>query len=105
MVRIQLSLLAALSLAACLAPQPRISVESEEFPGVRVECDGEAGLSRDGCRAWAEELLSGPAIGRPEAVRLLKLTFRTGNSRCAADFFGANGRLMSTVSAVCPPAG
>lgn len=43
MVGMRVALLAAaLALAACSGLEPmRITVESEEFPEVRIECDGE----------------------------------------------------------------
>jgi hypothetical protein len=52
MVPTTLGLVAALAVAACsiLEPMP-ITVESEEFPDVRIACAEEAGLSPNRCRA------------------------------------------------------
>jgi hypothetical protein len=91
--------LCAVLLVACAAPTPMpMTVESERFPEVTIECGGEPGLTDRECQAWAEQLLeSGPI----ETTRLV-LTYRTGNSRCGADYFGANGRMLMTAAAVCP---
>ena len=105
-MRTSVALLGMLAVTACSVFEPSpIRVESEEFPGIQIECVGEAGLSADRCRAWAEELLSGPAIDQPEGVGRLVLTFRTGNARCAADSFTDGGPPIVTVAAVCPAAG
>ncbi|MBW3613008.1 MAG: hypothetical protein KY392_04005 [Chloroflexi bacterium] len=78
-------------------PQP-MTVESGRFPGVTIECGGDPGLTEDECQAWAEQLL---ASGPSETTKLV-LTYPTGNSRCAADHFSANGRMLMTAAARCP---
>ncbi len=82
------------------------TVESELFPDVEIECGGESGLSADGCLTWAEQMISAapPRAAGGEDVSFTKviLTFRTGNSRCAADYFAEDGRLMTTMSTRCP---
>ncbi len=91
--------LGAVLLVACsaAAPQP-MTVESGRFPAVTIECGGDPGLTDRECRAWAEQLLgSGPI----ETTKLV-LTYRSGNSRCGADYFSANGRMLMTAAARCP---
>ncbi len=95
--------LGALVLAACSMPT---TVESELFPDVEIECGGESGLSADGCLTWAEQMISAAppraAGGEDISVTKVVLTFRTGNSRCAADYLDKEGRLMTTMSTRCP---
>jgi len=95
--------LGALMLAACSMPT---TVESELFPDVEIECGGDSGLSADGCLTWAEQMISAAppraAGGGDISVTKVVLTFRTGNSRCAADYFAEDGRLMTTMSTRCP---
>lgn len=91
--------LAALLLAACSSPiWTSFTVESDRFPAVTVECTGDPGLTEPGCEAWAEQMLS---TGPNETSRLV-LTYRTGNARCAADYFSADGRVLMTAAARCP---
>ena len=99
MARRRLTALGCFLLVACSAapPHPMI-VESGRFPGVTIECGGDPGLTEDECQAWAEQLL---ASGPIDATRLV-LTYRTGNSRCAADHFSADGRMLMTAAARCP---
>lgn len=98
MARRRLAALGLLLLVACsAAPHPMI-VESGRFPEVTIECGGDPGLTEEECQAWAEQLL---ASGPIDATRLL-LTYRTGNSRCAADYFAVNGRMLMTAAARCP---
>ena len=93
-----LAVVGAVVLVACSVPPPQpMIVESGRFPGVTIECGGDPGLTEEECQAWAEQLL---ASGPSETTKLV-LTYRTGNSRCAADHF-ANGRMLMTASARCP---
>lgn len=112
MVLRAVALLLGLGLAACSVPSTDpaspmpITVESAQFPDVEIECGGEGGLSEVDCLNWAEQMLP-PAPTRPsggEDVPVVKLvlTYRAGNSRCAADYFAAHGRLVMTVAARCP---
>lgn len=87
---------------ACWLVPGGTSVESAKFPGVQIECGGEASLPANVCRDWGERALAGPGLAQGQAVTRLVLTFRTGNSRCAADFYGADGRLLATAAARCP---
>lgn len=102
-VRAVVLFLGALVLAACSMP---ITVESELFPDVEIECGGESGLSADDCLTWAEQMISAAppraAGGEEISVTKVVLTYRTGNSRCAADYFAEDGRLMTTMSTRCP---
>lgn len=77
-------------------------MESAKFPGVRIECGGDASLSDEACRDWGDMTLAGPGPAQGKAIARLVLTFRTGNSRCAADFYDAGGRLLATAAARCP---
>lgn len=83
-----------------------ITVQSTHFPDVVIMCTGESGLSENDCRNWAEEMLPAaptiPAGGVAIPVVKLVLTYRTGTSRCAADYLGADGRPVMTVTATCP---
>lgn len=94
-----LATLAALLLAACSAPvSTPFTVESDRFPDVTVECAGDPGLTERECEAWAEQMVStGPA----ETSKVV-LTYRTGNARCAVDYFSADGRMLMTAAARCP---
>lgn len=94
-----LAALAAALLVACSAvgPQP-MTIESARFPGVTIECGGDPGLTERQCLEWADQLLSTGPVGTVELV----LTYRTGNARCAADHFAANGRMLMTAAARCP---
>ncbi len=94
-----LGVLAVVVLAACATPPSSpMTVESAEFPDVRIECGGEPGLGESECLAWAEQMLSTAAV---DATKLV-LTYRTGNARCAADYFAADGLMLMTVAARCP---
>lgn len=94
-----LAALGALLLVACAAaaPQP-MTVESDRFSGVTIECVGDPELTDRECDDWAEQML---ASGPIETTKLV-LTYRTGNSRCAADYFAADGRALMTAAARCP---
>lgn len=87
-------------LGACSLLQGETTVSSDTFPGVVITCKGEAVLPMIDCRAWGERLLAGMPKAH-DATRLV-LTFHGGNRRCAADFFGGDGRLLATAAAVCP---
>lgn len=99
---------AAIVLAACSAgpPTPPIIVQSEQFPQVEIECRGEIGLTEEDCRQWAEVMLPAaptrPAGGQDLEVAKLVLSYRTGDSRCAADYLTADGRTVMTIAAACP---
>jgi hypothetical protein len=91
------------AIGACSLVPDGVSVaESSKFPGVRIECRGEARLPAETCRQWGEDLLGGPGPAQGRPVAKLVLTFRTGDSRCAADFFAGDGGLISTAAARCP---
>lgn len=95
-------LTAALLLVSCSMLGPRKTVVSSDFfPGISIECVGEAVVPAYACRAWGEKLLAGTPDAAPSTVRLV-LTYRSGNARCAADFFDAGGGLITTAAAVCP---
>ena len=82
-------------------PEPYVVVESREFPGVEIACQGEVRLAGDACQAWGEELLADPAL--PAGVRRVVLTANAGNARCAADFYVADDRpAVMTAAVVCP---
>lgn len=91
--------LGAVLLVACspAAPQPT-TVEPGRFPEVAIECGGDPGLTGRECQAWAEQLLSSGPVGTAKLV----LTYRTGNARCAAESFAANGRMLMAAAARCP---
>lgn len=105
-------LLLGLALSACStssgdpASQMPVTVESARFPDVEIQCGGDFGLSEADCLNWAEQMLPAaptrPSGGVDLAVAKLVLTYRTGNRRCAADYFAADGRLVMTAAAVCP---
>ena len=88
-----LGLLVAVVLAAC-----SMTVQSARFPDVSIECGGDTGLSENECLEWAEQVLSAAPV---ETARLV-LTYRTGDARCAAESFAADGRLLMTSAARCP---
>ena len=94
-----LAALVTVLLVACspAAPQP-MPVGSGRFPEATIECGGDRGLTERECRAWGEELLS----SGPIETTTLVMTYRTRNSRCAADYFAANGRMLMTAAARCP---
>jgi len=95
----RLAALVAVLLAACSAAAPQsTTVEPGRFPGVTIECGGDPGLTARECEAWAEQMLSGGPIKTTKLV----LTYRTGNARCAADYFAADGRMLMTAAARCP---
>lgn len=77
-----------------------MTVESERFPEVSIECGGDPGLAAVECEEWAEQLLRPAPVGTTTLV----LTYRTDDSRCAADYFAANGRMLMTAAAQCPAA-
>ncbi len=94
-----LAALGAVLLVACSAPAPQLmTVESGRYPEVTIECGGDPGPTDHECQAWAEQLL---ASGPIETTKLV-LTYRTGNSRCAADYFAVSGRMLMTAAARCP---
>ena len=72
-------------------------VRSLRFPAIEIECQGAAVVPIDACRAWGEKLLDGNPDFAARTSRLV-LTFRQGNARCAADFYGANGTVEITAS-------
>lgn len=75
-----------------------MTVESARFPEVIIECGGDPGLTERECQAWAEQLLSDGPVGTAKLV----LTYCTGNARCSADYFAADGRMLMTAAAHCP---
>ncbi len=101
-----------IALAACSTPptvppsEMPITVESAQFPDIDIECRAETGLSTSACMIWAEQMLPAaptkPSGADDVPVTRLVLTYRTGNSRCAADYFAADGRLVMTAAARCP---
>ena len=82
-----------------------ITVQSRQFPNIEIRCDGDIALPVGDCLDWAEKMLPA-APTRPSGgdlpVAKLVLTYRTGTSRCAADYFAADGRLVMTMAAECP---
>ncbi len=40
--------------------------------------------------------------GGPMETTKLVLTYRSGNARCAADYFAADGLMLMTAAARCP---
>lgn len=80
-------------LAAC-----SMTIESARFPDVSIECGGAPGLSESECLDWGEQMLS----AAPANTAKLVLTYQTGNARCAADYFAADGRMLMTSAARCP---
>ena len=94
-----LAVLATVLLVACSAAAPEpMPAEAVRFGGVSIECGGDRGLSEHECQAWGEELLS----SGPIETTALVMTYRTGNSRCAADYFAAHGQMLMTAAARCP---
>ena len=91
--------LATVLLVACspAAPEP-MPAEAVRFPEVSIECGGDRGLTERECQAWGDELLS----SGPIETTTLVMTYRTGNARCAADYFAANGQMLMTAAARCP---
>jgi uncharacterized protein YceK len=92
-----------LLLAACSAV-PSLTVQSEKYPGVRIECRSDVPISADGCRAWADQMLDiGPSNpNTPAVVNGVVLDAREAATRCSATFYGANNRLIGTGPAACP---
>lgn len=88
-----LGALAVVVLAAC-----SMTVESARFPDASIECGGDPGLTEGECLDWAEQVLS----AAPVNTAMLVLSYRTGNARCAADYFAADGRMLMTSAARCP---
>ena len=94
-----LGALAVIGLAGCSLSAPLVmTVESARFPDASIECGGDRGLSEDDCVDWAEQVLTAAPVDTAKLV----LTFRTGNARCAADYFAADGRMLMTAAARCP---
>ena len=85
--------LAAVILAGC-----SMTVESARFPDASIECFGGRALTEAECLDWAEKLLSTAPVDTAKLV----LTYRTGNARCAADYFAADGRMLMTAAGRCP---
>jgi len=85
-----------------LAAEPDVVVESREYPGVEIACQGEVRLTADACEAWGVEMLADPTLP-PDDVTRLVLTANAGNARCAADFYVAEDRPpVVTAAVVCP---
>jgi hypothetical protein len=77
-----------------------VVVSSAVFPHATVECQGEVVLGGDPCREWGEKLLAGFPDVAQSTARLV-LTYRGGNSRCDAEFFGVDGRPIAHEAAIC----
>jgi hypothetical protein len=88
-----LGALAIVVLTAC-----SMTVESARFPDVSIECGGAPGLTEGECLDWAEQMLSAAPVNTAKLV----LTYQTGNIRCAADYFAADGGMLMTSAARCP---
>jgi len=86
----------------CLLTEGRTSVESAEFPGVRIECTGEAVLGPNECLDWGESLLRGPGPASGKRVGQIVLTLRLGDARCGAEFFGPDGSHLASAAVRCP---
>lgn len=93
---------AAALLVGCsfLAPD-RTIISSVAFPNATIECQGEIVLAPGPCKDWGERLLAGTPEVAASTVRLV-LTVPGGNSRCDAEFFGTEGRLLAHEATVCP---
>jgi hypothetical protein len=76
-------------------------VSSEAFPNTTIECQGEVALADAPCREWGHVLLAGFPEVADSTVRLI-LTDPGGNTRCDAEFFGGDGRLLAHEAVVCP---
>jgi hypothetical protein len=88
-------------LAGCSLPSAdKTVVLSGAFPNTTIECQGEVVLADGPCRDWGERLLAGSPVTR-STVRLV-LTVRGGNSRCDAEFFAVDARLLAHETTVCP---
>lgn len=85
-------------LAVTLLTACSMTVVSQQFPDVSIECLGDPALTEKACRAWGEKML-GTA---PADTVTLELTYRTGNARCAADYIADDGRLLMSSAARCP---
>lgn len=70
--------------------EPYVVLESRDYPGVEIACQGGLRLTSDACQSWGEELLAGRAI--PTGISRVVLTANAGNARCAADFYVADDR-------------
>jgi len=91
----------AVLIAGCsLLNADKTVVSSAAFPNTTIECQGEVVLAGGPCRDWGEKLLAGSPVAQ-STVRLL-LTVQGGNSRCDAEFFGVDGRLLAHEATVCP---
>jgi len=89
---------------ACTGPPPSpdwpITVFSDSFPTITIECHGSPELSARQCRRWAERLLDRPPAKATSGGRL-RLTNRP-EGRCSANFYDRNGRATWTAALVCP---
>jgi hypothetical protein len=91
---------AALIAGCSLLSSDKTVVTSAAFPNTTIECRGEIVLPGGPCKEWGEKLLANSDVAQSTA-RLL-LTVRGGNSRCDAEYFGADGRLLAHEATVCP---
>ena len=87
-----LGIVSAVVLTACS------TVESSHFPDISIECGGGRGLSEGECLEWADQMLSAAPVDTAKLV----LTYRSGDARCAADYFAGGGHMLMTAAARCP---
>ena len=81
------------------APVPRVSVRSEDYPAIEIECRG-GPVPAAVCVAWGDDVLGGSPDLSAQTVRLV-LALREGNRRCAAEFYGPGGQVVGTSAVVC----
>lgn len=99
------ALLAAIAVVtACSFVETANSVRSDAFPGVSIECRGDAPVTPEQCVAWGVELLEGSEELVARTTRLVLTSSADANRRCSADFFDAAGRMFATESTRCPRA-
>jgi hypothetical protein len=89
---------------ACSFLETATSVRTDAFPGIAIECQGDAPLAPEQCVAWGVELLEGSEELVPNTTRLVLTASADANRRCSADFFDAAGRVFATEATRCPRA-
>ena len=87
---------------ACSFLQTANSVQSNAFPGISIECRGDAPMTPEQCVAWGVAQLGGSEELVPRTIRLVLTASADASRRCSAEFFDAAGRLIATAAAHCP---